>query len=191
MIKGVLILLCLAVLLSGCASSELRTEQAGDLSWQTDNEVLPAIDGRFAMPQTLPPQSVVSRQPTRLQLELDSEFSERRIQSLRFFIDSNGLPLIEMPQPPAEAFTVVQAAFAELGWTVRRVNVRENRIEIDGSDWLPPLSSQVFFRTPVIYVYLFTLGGGTQVHLEHRNADEDFPISIQRELLEALFAELS
>lgn len=181
----------LGVFLVGCAGQELRTQPLGPQSWQTQSEVLPPSDSRYALPQTLPAQTLVSRQPERLVLELDTEFAERRIQSLRFFIDSNGLPLIELPQPPAEAFDLVQAAFTELGWTVRRVNTRENRIELDGSAWLPPLSSQLFFRTPVIYVYLFTLGGGTQIHLEHRSPDQDFPIATQRELLEALYAELS
>lgn len=181
----------LGVFLVGCAGQELRTQPLGPKSWQTQSEVLPPSDSRYALPQTLPAQTLVSRQPERLVLELDTEFAERRIQSLRFFIDSNGLPLIELPQPPAEAFDLVQAAFTELGWTVRRVNTRENRIELDGSAWLPPLSSQLFFRTPVIYVYLFTLGGGTQIHLEHRSPDQDFPIATQRELLEALYAELS
>ena len=181
----------LGVFLVGCAGQELRTQPLGPQSWQTQSEVLPPSDSRYALPQTLPAQTLVSRQPERLVLELDTEFAEQRIQSLRFFIDSNGLPLIELPQPPAEAFDLVQAAFTELGWTVRRVNTRENRIELDGSAWLPPLSSQLFFRTPVIYVYLFTLGGGTQIHLEHRSPDQDFPIATQRELLEALYAELS
>lgn len=184
-------LMIVGALVVGCAGPELRTQALGPQAWQTESEVLPPVDPRYELPQILPAHTEVSRQPDRLLLELDSEFSERRIQSLRFFIDSNGLPLIEMPQPPAEALDLVQSAFADLGWTTRRVNARESRIELDGSDWLPPLSSQLFFRSPVIYVYLFTLGGGTQVHLEHRNSDQDFPISIQRELLESLYAELS
>lgn len=191
MSKGFVWVVLASLVLVGCAGPELRTQPLGPMDWQTLSAELPAVDRRFELPETLPAHTLVSRQPDRLLLEVDSEFAERRIQSLRFFIDSNGLPLIEMPEPPAEVFLRLQDTFADLDWPVRRVNVRENRIELDGSQWLPPLSSQLFFRTPVIYVYLFTLGGGTQVHLEHRNPDQDFPIEVQRDMLEALFAELS
>lgn len=191
MIKALVVLSLLTFLIAGCASPDLRTQPLGPQDWAVQSEVLPPIDRRFEVPQALPGNTVVSRQPDRLVLELDSEFTERRIQNLRFFIDSNGLPLLEMPEPPDVAFARVEQALTELGWSIRRINARENRIELNGSDWLPPISSQIFFRTPVIYVYLFTLGGGTQVHLEHRNVDEDFPIDVQREMLEALFSELS
>jgi hypothetical protein len=191
MSKGVWALTLMGLLLAGCAGPELRTQPLGPMGWESDSEVLPPVDRRYELPQTLPANTLVNRQPDRLVLELDPQFTERRVPNLRFFIDSNGLPLIEMPTPTDEAFGLTEAALEELGWTVRRVNLRENRIELDASEWLPPLSSQIFFRTPVVYLYLFTLGGGTQVHLEHRNPDEDFPISIQRELLEALYAELS
>jgi hypothetical protein len=189
--QGLWIFVLMGLLLAGCAGPELRTQPLGAMSWETPSDVLPPLDRRYELPQALPGDTVVRRQPERLILPLDPEFTERRVPGLRFFIDSNGLPLIEMPIPTDEAFEIVQAAISELGWSVRRVNLRENRIEIDGREWLPPLSSQIFFRTPIIHLYLFTLGGGTQVHLEHRNPDEDFPISIQRELLEALHAELS
>lgn len=178
--------------LSACASQDLQTTQERELDWRTQSEVLPPASNRYWLPEPLPAGTSVSLRAPRLDLEVQSDVTERRIERLRLYIDSNGLPLIEMPDEPAVASEQVRAAFDSLGWEVRRTRLdSENRIEIDGSDWLERRSDQLFPRRPVIYVYFYSLGAGTQVHLERREEDQPFPVGTQRNLLEQLYAELS
>ncbi len=179
------------VILVGCSSQELRTSQEREFEWRTDSEVLPPVSNRYAMAEPLPAGTVVGMRAPRLDLEVESDVTERRIERRRLYIDSNGLPLIEMPEEPTVAAEIAQEAMERLEWRIRRVRMAESRVDVDGSDWLERGSGQLIPRRPVIEVYFYSLGTGTQIHLERRNEDQPFPVGLQRELLETLYAELS
>ncbi|MCH8552229.1 MAG: hypothetical protein LAT62_09855 [Natronospirillum sp.] len=186
-----IVLLGTLVVLAACSSQELQTSQESELQWRTQHDALPPASDRFRLDDPLPAGTLVSVRAPRLDLDVESDVTERRIERRRLYIDSNGLPLIEMPESPTETAELVQGAMEDLEWRVRRVRMAESRVEIDGSEWLQRSSGQLFPRRPVIYVYFYALGSGTQVHLERRDSDQPFPVGTQRELLEKLYAELS
>lgn len=179
------------LLLAGCSSQELRTAQDREFEWRTDSEVLPPVSNRYALAEPLPAGTVVGMRAPRLDLDVESDVTERRIERRRLYIDSNGLPLIEMPEKPTVAAEIVQEAMERLEWRVRRVRMSESRVDVDGSEWLERSSGQLIPRRPVVEVYFYALGTGTQIHLERRGDDQPFPVGLQRELLEKLYAELS
>lgn len=186
-----LMLLLSVSLLAACASQSPRTAQQDELGWRSDSAVLPEQSSRYALPRTLPEGSEVSLRAPRKSLEIEGADVERQITTLRLYTDANGLPLLEVPKDPFASADDVEEAIEALGWDIRRVNMDENRIEIDGSPWLSRRSDQLFPSRPVIEIYFFALGNGTQVHMERQGDEQSFPVSTQRELLEALYAELS
>lgn len=193
-IKGasrILAFMVVVVMLAACASqTTMRTSQDDELGWRGEHPLLPERSSRYQMAQVLPAGTEVSKQAPRKQLDIDAIGEERQIERRRIYTDSNGLPLIEMPIEPFAAAEQIQQAIDELGWRLRRTRLVDNYMEIDGSEWLPRRSSVLFNRRPVIQIYFYALGNGTQVHLQHRDEDEPFPVSTQRELLEQLYAAL-
>lgn len=183
--------LTVTLVLAACASQDtLRTSQDGELSWRGEHPLLPASSGRYQMTQILPAGTEVSKRAPRKQLDIEGLSEERRIERRRLYTDSNGLPLIEMPIEPFAAAEEIQQAMNELDWRIRRTRLADNYLEIDGSEWLQPRRNVLFNRRPVIEVYFYALGNGTQVHMQHRDEDEPFPVSVQRDLLEQLYAAL-
>ena len=179
------------LLLSACASQELTTQQEGDLSWRADHALLPEPNQAYQIDQPVPAGTPVSLRAPRVHLNVSGADAVQQIDRLRLYTDSNGLPLIEMPIEPFAAAEQLQAAMEALDWRVRRVRLDDSRIDVDGSPWLDRRSDTLFPPRPVVEVYFYALGNGTQVHLERRDEDSPFPIPLQRELLEQLFAELS
>ncbi|MEX0584368.1 MAG: hypothetical protein WEB07_01290 [Natronospirillum sp.] len=185
-------LLTLALLLSGCANQALVTQQPGNgkLQWGSEYSLLPEPSDRYDIDQPLPSGTAVTLDAPTVQLNVSGAGAPQQIERLRLYTDSNGLPLIEMPVEPFAAAAELQTAMAELDWTVRRVRLNENRIDVDGSPWLERRTDQLIPARPVVEVYFYALGNGTQVHLERLGEDQPFPIGTQRELLEQLFAAL-
>lgn len=180
----------LIVILTGCATPSVQTEQSGPLSWPTESPVLPPPDSRYAMNETVPQGSEVTLAAPRKRLSVDGGGDDRRIEERRLYTDSNGLPLIELPGPPAAAIERAEVALAELGWSIERVRLNQSRIEIDGSEWLDRRTDQLFPSRPVILIYFYPLGDGTQIHLERDDPELAFPVTEQRSILQQLYAEL-
>ncbi|WLD57283.1 hypothetical protein NFC81_11195 [Salinispirillum sp. LH 10-3-1] len=177
------------VLLAACSSQPLVTAQEGQLERTTSFPELPADSGRYFIADPLPSGSVVETSAPRRQLVVLDAANTRTIDTLRFFTDANGLPLIEMPIEPVAASDQLRVAIDALGWRVRQVELDESRISIDGSPWLQRRTDQLFPARPQINIYFYSFSNGTQVHME-REGDMPFPVATQRELLQELFAQL-
>ncbi len=180
----------LVLMLAGCGTPTVRTEQTGPLAWPTESPVLPEADNRYAMEDTVPAGSAVTLSAPRKQLSIEGGGDDRRIEQRRLYTDSNGLPLIELPGSPDDAMARVQDALAALGWEVERVRRNESRIEIDGSQWLDRRTDQLFPSRPLIHIYFYPLGNGTQIHLERDDPELAFPVTEQRDILQRLYSEL-